>query len=404
MARRLHSIILGVLFALLAQTLLTRHAIPPLSRMRRGTRRAAVLIPARNEAGAIAASVEAWARQNHPDYEVIVLDDDSTDGTIETARAAGAPFRHVRVVAGGPLTPGWHGKPFACHRLRAYSGADVLVFVDADVRPQPQALTRLVGALESLPASLVSALPAHAPARPMLWAALGLQNWAATTLAPVWLHAVWRLPLLTATNGQILAIDAAAYDRSGGFAAVRGTVAEDAALGRRLVRLGYDVRLVDGASLTVCHAYPNLRALWRANVRNLHAVLFGSAALGVAGAAALVILFVVPVLGLAADGILGRATRSTWLSGAEVALGCLTRALADRRAAYPVRLSLLHPVAVAMLAGMLVLVGPARADRPRRPIDARRPAGTTMRGRASVRRAARPACRRAERDSADHAR
>ncbi len=354
MSRRVHSIILVLLSALLGQALLNRRAIPRLARMDRGTRRAAVLIPARNEAGTIAASVEAWARQDHPDYEVVVLDDDSADGTGEIARTAGARFPHVRVVTGGPLAPGWHGKPFACHRLRGYSDADVLVFADADVRPAPQALTRLVGALDRLPASLVSALPSHAPARPMLWAALGLQNWAALTLAPVWLQAVCRLPSLTATNGQILAIDAAAYDRSGGFAAVRGTVAEDAALGRRLVRLGYDVRLVDGARLAICHAYADLPALWRANVRNLHAVLFGSAALGVAGAAALGALFVVPVLLLAADGARGRVSRSTWLAGAEIALGVLTRALADRRAGYPPRLCLLHPLTVALLAGMLV--------------------------------------------------
>jgi cellulose synthase/poly-beta-1,6-N-acetylglucosamine synthase-like glycosyltransferase len=354
MAHRLHAVILGVLSALLGQALLNRRAIPRLARMPRGARRAAVLIPARNEAGAIAASVEAWARQDHPDYEVIVLDDDSADGTAEIARIAGAPYRHVRVVGGGPLVPGWHGKPFACHRLRACADAEVLVFADADVRPEPQTLTRLVGALDRLPASLVSALPSHAPARPLLWAALGLQNWVALTLAPVWLQAVCRLPLLTATNGQILAIEAAAYDRSGGFASVRGTVAEDAALGRRLVWLGYRVRLVDAAPLAICHAYADLPALWRANVRNLHAVLFGSAALGLAGAAALGALFVVPVLLLAADGLRGRASRSTWLSGAEVALGYLTRALADRRAGYPGRLGLLHPLTVALLAGMLV--------------------------------------------------
>ncbi|HEU4563786.1 MAG TPA: glycosyltransferase family 2 protein, partial [Gemmatimonadaceae bacterium] len=278
MARRFHGMALGVLCALLGQACLNRRAIPRLGRMRPGTRRAAVLIPARNEAGTIAASIEAWARQDHPDYEVVVLDDDSRDGTAAIARATAARFPHVRVVSGGPLAPGWHGKPFACHRLRAQADAPVLVFADADVRPAAQALTHLVGALAHLRASLVSALPRHAPARPVLWAALGLQNWAAMTLAPIWLQRWWHAPALAATNGQVLAVERAAYDRIGGFASVRGTVAEDTALGRRLVRLGHDVRLVDGASLLVCHAYADLPALWRGNVRNLHAVLFGSAA------------------------------------------------------------------------------------------------------------------------------
>jgi hypothetical protein len=283
-----------------------------------------------------------------------VLDDDSVDATSAIARAAAASFQHVRVVSGDGLIPGWRGKPWACHRLRRYSNADVLVFADADVRPETEVLTRLVGALDGLPASLVSALPSHAHARPMLWAAVGVQNWAATTLAPVWVQALRRVPLVIATNGQLLAIDAAVYDRSGGFASVHGSLAEDAALGRRLARLGYDVRLVDAGPLAICHAYADLSGLWRANVRNLHAVLFGSVALGVAGAAALGALFVAPVVFFAAGVIRGRATSSTWLSGAEVALGCLTRLLSDRRAGYPRWRSLLHPLAVAMLAGMLI--------------------------------------------------
>lgn len=366
MARRIHGMALGVLGALLVQALLNRRAIPRLARMRPGTRRAAVLIPARNEAGTIAASIEAWAGQDHPDYEVVVLDDDSCDGTAAIARAVAARFPHVRVVSGGPLAPGWHGKPFACHRLRAQTDAPVLVFADADVRPARGALTRLVGSLQQMSASVVSALPRHAPARPVLWAALGLQNWAAMTLVPVWLQRWWRAPALTATNGQVLAIERAAYDRIGGFASVRGTVAEDTALGRRLARLGHDVRLVDGTSLIACHAYADLPALWRGNVRNLHAVLFGSTALGVAGALALSALYVAPILLLAAGGIRGRST-STWLCGAEVALGYLTRLLSDRRAGYPGALSLLHPLSVAMLAGMLI--ESARRAATRRPVE-----------------------------------
>jgi cellulose synthase/poly-beta-1,6-N-acetylglucosamine synthase-like glycosyltransferase len=354
MALGLHSITLGLLAALVLQVLLNLRAIPRLSRMGRGTRRAAVLIPARNEAEVIAAAIEAWAHQDHPDYEVIVLDDDSTDGTVEVARAAAARFPRVRVVRGTGLMQGWRGKPWACHRLRAGADGDVLVFADADVHPGCHVLSHLVGALDGLPASLVSVLPSHAHPNWLVWAVLGLQNWAAMTLAPMWLRALRRRPLLTATNGQLLAIDAAAYDGSGGFASVRGTLAEDAALGRRVARLGHEVRLVDGGSLVVCQAYPDLPALWRANVRNLHAVLFGSATLGVAGAAGLAVLFVGPALLVARGLISGRATTSTWLAAGELALGYVGRMITDRRVGYPRRLSVLHPLAVALLAGMLL--------------------------------------------------
>jgi hypothetical protein len=116
------------------------------------------------------------------------------------------------------------------------------------------------------------------------------------------------------------------------------------------------VRLVDGGGLVACHPEVSFAALWRANVRNLHAVLLGSFALAGAAVAALAALFVVPPLVLAGSLLAGNppGLTTTWLPLVEVALGLLPRALADYRAGYPLWLTLLHPVAVAPLAGMIV--------------------------------------------------
>jgi chlorobactene glucosyltransferase len=356
-ALAIHGAVLAALLALLVQVLLNTRAVPRLARIAPArSPRVAVLIPARNEASGIARSVAAWARQAYAPCEVIVLDDDSSDGTAAAAGRAAARFPHVRVVRGAGVEPGWRGKPWACDRLRRQTRADLLVFADADVEPAPETLARLVGALEALAADLVSVLPAHRSPSRAVQALVALQNWAALAFVPAWLAALRRSPTFAAANGQLLAIRTSVYDAVGGFAAVRGTLAEDAALGRRVAAAGHAVRLVDGAGLVRCRAYPDPAALWRANVRNLHAVLFGSLALAGVAAVGLVALFVAPPLALAFRLVGGGPDGAmlTLLPLAEVALGTATRAIVDRRAGYGRGLCLLHPVACGVLAAMIL--------------------------------------------------
>jgi cellulose synthase/poly-beta-1,6-N-acetylglucosamine synthase-like glycosyltransferase len=349
--RVFHAVALTALGGLAFQTLLNHRrlrrleTVPPPP----APPRAAVLIPARNEAARIGECVRAWSRQDYPGYEVLVFDDDSTDGTAAAALAA-APG--VRVVRGNELPEGWRGKPHACHRLRQHTDAALLVFADADVVPAPPTLRHLAGA--ALHADALSAVPFHRSPSPGVRALAALQNWAALALVPAWLPTRRSRPLVAVMNGQLIAIHAAVYDATGGFAAVRAALGEDSALGRRLARLGYRVSLLDGTGLLACEPYRRVRDLWRANVRNLQPVFFGSAPLlfGAVAALAAVSLGPVVILGF---GLARRRPRGlAWigLPLAEIALALCSRAVADRRAGYPPWLALLHPLAVTALVGM----------------------------------------------------
>ncbi len=348
-----HAVLIALLLAILAQTLLNARAMPRLASMtiaRHGPR-VAVLIPARNEAGRVRAAVRAWASQAYPDYEVVVYDDASTDGTASIARQAARGARHVRVVRGDGVPAGWYGKPYACHRLRCETRAPVLVFADADIRPEPDVLGRLLGALDHLAADALSVLPTHESPRTTVRAQALIQNWAALALVPSWLSAARGVPLFATLNGQLVMIRAAAYDAAGGFEAVRDTLGEDVALGRRLVALGLRVRPLNGARAVTCRPYASAGELWRANVRHLVPALCGSPLLLLLSVFSLAALYLVPpaalVLGLAgADGWW------TWLPAAEVALGTASRIIADRVTGYPPTLALLHPLAIAALIAM----------------------------------------------------
>lgn len=349
-----HAVLAGLLAALLVQTLLNHLRLPRLGRLPAPSvpPRAAVLIPARNEAEHIAACVRAWARQDYPDYEVVVYDDDSSDGTAAVAADAVAGAPHVRILRGEGLPPGWRGKTHACDRLREAVRADLLVFADADLVPERRTLARVAGALEALEVDALSALPTHVTPSAAVRLLAAIQHWAVLALVPLWLRRARRRPCFAVLNGQCLAIRAQAYDAVGGFGAVRASLAEDTALGRRLVARGHRVAVVDGAGLLTCEPYQQFGALWKASVRYLPPVMFGSAALLLAGALTLTTLHLGPVVLLVVGLALGAGGDIlwTWLPLAEIALALAARAIADRRGGYPWAVTAAHPLAVTALA------------------------------------------------------
>lgn len=359
-----HAVVTIALLVLVLQTLLNLACLPRLGRQPAPATpacaaaadpappaRVAVLVPARNEVTRIAACVRAWAAQDHPDYEVVVYDDDSSD---DTAALAAAASPRVRVVRGGALPHGWRGKPHACHRLRHETDAPILVFADADVTPAPAALARVTGAMDVLGADALSALPRHTSAHHAVRMLVGLQNWAALALVPHWLRG--QRPMFAVLNGQFLAIRSTAYDATGGFAAVAGSLGEDTALGRRLAAHDFRVVLVDGTDLLHSHPYGSLGDLWAAHVRNLIAVFFGSPALLLGAVAALAALYAVPTVVLAAGLAGGRWGNGawTWWPLGELGLAVLPRSLSDARAGYGPWGAMLHPLAGLALLAMAV--------------------------------------------------
>ena len=118
-----------------------------------------VLIPARNEARNIERCVTSLLAQDYPDFEVLVLDDESTDGTgrLVAAIAAGQP--RLKLLDGRPLEPGWTGKNWACAQLAAEAESDLLFFTDADTHHHAKALRELVTALGGEKADLLGGFP-----------------------------------------------------------------------------------------------------------------------------------------------------------------------------------------------------------------------------------------------------
>jgi chlorobactene glucosyltransferase len=214
--------------------------------------RVSVLIPARDESAVIFDTLQRLNLQEYPDFEIIVLDDNSVDETSELARAVGG---RVQVIAGEPLSPGWAGKNWACHQLAAHATGEILLFTDADVVWRPGSLRAMVAEIQRTRADLLTIWPTQLS---QTWAerlTVPLISLVVLGYLPVW--AVHHIPVsaLAAANGQCMAWRYDAYSRTGGHEAVRSTVLEDVTLARRVKSLGLRLRMADGANFVACRMY-----------------------------------------------------------------------------------------------------------------------------------------------------
>jgi len=223
--------------------------------------RVSVLVPARNEEHNIEACVTSLLEQDYPDFEVIVLDDHSTDTTLSMLARLASEDSRLQIIEGRPLPDGWLGKHWACHQLDRAATGELILFVDADTRHTPDMLTDSVSALLAERADLVTAFPRE---EVITWGEkllVPVIGWGIFTFIPIRLVQKLRLAALSVTIGQFMLFRRAAYDAVGGYEAVRAEIVDDMVLGRRIISGGLEWRLLDGTRHISCRMY---RGFWEA--------------------------------------------------------------------------------------------------------------------------------------------
>lgn len=218
-----------------------------------------VLIPARNEEANIAACLETVLGQDYPILEIKVLDDQSTDRTAEIVRQYCQRDSRLALIEGNSLPAGWLGKHWACQQLAEQSKGELLLFLDADTRLHPRALSHAVNTQLHEGANLLSVVPKEIVKS---WGERLIQPfflWAVYTVLPLGIANKVQLEWLTFTIGQFMLFDRRTYFAIGGHASVRSDAVDDLALGRRTVKYGFRWWLADGTSLVECRMYHSVK-------------------------------------------------------------------------------------------------------------------------------------------------
>jgi glycosyltransferase involved in cell wall biosynthesis len=236
-----------------------------------------VIIPARNEEECLGACLQSLVAQSETafelgrDWELIVVDDHSTDRTAEIARS----FAGVTVMEAGKLEPGWTGKANAIWTAARKARGRWLLFTDADTVHEPgnlhramhEAVRHKAGMLSYSPRQIVSGLTQRT-LMPLIFSELAMAYPPAKVSDPN--------QRIAAANGQFLLVEREAYRRLGGHAAVAGDVLEDVQLAFMAKRrkLGLRFRYADDAVST--RMYRSTAAMIEGWTKNL-ALLFDNA-------------------------------------------------------------------------------------------------------------------------------
>lgn len=236
------------------------------------TPRASILVPARNEEGSVAECLEALLAQDYPDFEVILLDDGSTDRTCEIAASLAVSDGRLRVVKGGPLPEGWNGKNWACWQLAELSEGELIFFTDADTLHSPGALSAGVGELLGGDIDFLSAFPREVLRSPSEVFSIPILAFSLMCFMPLGLAFRLRSPSLSSAIGQYMLFRRSSYMAMGGHSSIRDSVLDDFDLAGRTKACGYRWRLVDGSEYSRCRMYHDYREVLGGLGKNLFAV------------------------------------------------------------------------------------------------------------------------------------
>ncbi len=225
------------------------------------------IIPARNEERTIAEAVISVAEQ--PEIrEVVVVNDQSSDGTGEILRRLAAGQPRLRVCEAGPLPAGWVGKNHAASLGAQKAACDWLLFTDADALHLPGSTGRALAEANSRGADLVS----YSPGQEMhTWWERALIPFVFCRLSQLYSYAAINDPdsPAAAANGQYLLIRRNVYEQIGGHAAVRDEVLEDVALARLAKSAGFRLHFAPGDQICRVRMYSSFQAMWEGWSKNL---------------------------------------------------------------------------------------------------------------------------------------
>ncbi|RBP12190.1 hopene-associated glycosyltransferase HpnB [Roseiarcus fermentans] len=278
------------------------------------------VMPARDEAAVIAASVTSLLRQDYPGrLSLVIVDDESADGTAAAARAAAAAVGQadrVQVVTGSATPGGWTGKLWAMRQGLAALEAggnspEFVLFTDADIAYAPQTLRRLVAIARSRDAALAS-----------LMAKLRCVSLAERLLAPAFVFFFQKLypfawvndsrSKTAAAAGGCMLVRRQALAAAGGLETLRGALIDDCALAAAMKRQG-PIWLGLTDDVTSLRAHPDVADFGAMIVRSAYAQLRYSPLLLIGAVAGMVVTYLAPpLLAVFADGAERAAGLIAW--------------------------------------------------------------------------------------------
>jgi chlorobactene glucosyltransferase len=268
--------ILGLVCILLNLVLIPRLSRQPAAE---SGPRVSIVIPARNEERDVEAALRSHLAQEYPSFEVVVVEDRSTDGTGHILGRVAREDPRVRVVTGVEPPPGWLGKPHALAQGAVAAAGEWILFADADVRYDRRALAQ---AMEFVGTRRLDFL--------MLLPRIEARGFWENVLMPYLLMAVFQAPAFLANRkhprwiagggGAGNLVRRSTYDAIGGHAALRDSVVDDVRLGYAVKAAGFAFGMIRAEDRVVVRMYRGFRQIFDGFTKNIAYIYQGAAGWG----------------------------------------------------------------------------------------------------------------------------
>jgi len=218
-----------------------------------------VLIPARNEELNIERCLNSLRNQLYKNYEILVLNDNSADGTGRILERLAAEDSRIKVFTGKSLPDDWYGKPFALHQLSSNAKGEILLFTDADTIHYPASISWAVTNMQKLKADMISGYIGQIFLKFGEVITVPLMFFLTGFVIPLFLNRFTKSSLFSAAIGQYIAIKHEVFKAIGGCESFKKKTSEDIYMARYVKKKGYSTRFLNITEHISCRMYDGYR-------------------------------------------------------------------------------------------------------------------------------------------------
>lgn len=214
-----------------------------------------ILIPARDEEDNILNLLESIYNQDYKNYEVIIYDDESSDGTFAVCSAFSSRHSNFNVIKGNTLPDGWTGKNYACHQLAKQAKGDYFLFLDADDSLCDDLINSAVHRMKLYKLGLLSLFANQFMQTPGEKTTVPLLHYLLLNMLPVRLVYLLKVPAVAIANGEFMLFDAAIYRLNQWHKLVKNKVVEDAEIMKLVKAATYNGEVLLANGMINCRMY-----------------------------------------------------------------------------------------------------------------------------------------------------
>ncbi len=228
-----------------------------------------ILIPARNEEHNIRNILNDLGKINYSNYEIIVLNDHSTDNTEKVTKEFINKNKRIKLINGKGLPVLWLGKNWACHQLANIAKGDYLLFIDADILLHPDTINSAITEIKKKNLALLTLFPDQIMLSLGEKLVVPLMHYILLSLLPLRFVYYFKKKSLSAANGQFMLFNKINY--LNWHEKVRDKVTEDIEIMKLIKKNGIKGEVLLGNKLVKCRMYKNLKDGINGFTKNLFA-------------------------------------------------------------------------------------------------------------------------------------